>query len=130
MTILVDESIPLSSRFDRALSMLSGVGPATLTHILLVAFPDRYGVWNGTSEPEMRDRGLWPTFPHGASSGEKYEIVNSVLLTLAADLNIHLWTLDALWWESKLERENTGHYKDARFKAIWSMADQAEQTAR
>lgn len=70
VSILVDEAAPLSERFDTALSMVHGVGAATLSPMLLLAYPDRYGVWNGTSEPEMRDRGIWPTFPHGSSSGK------------------------------------------------------------
>lgn len=130
VSTLVDESEPLAERFDVALTMVHGVGPATLTPMLLLAYPDRYGVWNGTSEPEMRDRGLWPTFPHGSSFGKKYEIINSALIDLAAGLGVDLWTLDALWWASKLERQNNGEIKDARFKAVWSMANQAEQTAR
>lgn len=83
IAILVDETKPISDRFDSALSIVRGAGAATLTPILLLAYPDRYGVWNGTSEPEMRERGVWPTFPHGASEGGKYEIINSVLLQLA-----------------------------------------------
>lgn len=130
VSILVDETEALSDRFDTALSMVHGVGAATLTPMLLLAYPDRYGVWNGTSEPEMRDRGIWPTFPHGSSFGKKYEIINSVLIDLAEELGIDVWTLDALWWVSKLERQNNGEIKDARFKAVWSMANQAEQTAK
>ncbi len=130
VSILVDEAAPLSERFDTALSMVHGVGAATLSPMLLLAYPDRYGVWNGTSEPEMRDRGIWPTFPHGSSFGKKYEIINLALLDLAEELGVDLWTLDALWWVSKLERQNKGEIKDARFKAVWSMANQAEQTAK
>ncbi len=130
VTTLTNETLPLSDRFDAASSKVQGVGPATLTPMLLLAYPDRYGVWNGTSEPEMRDRRYWPAFPRGSSDGEKYEIVNSVLLNLASDFRIDLWTLDAIWWMSKLERQNTGHYKDDWFKAIWAMADQAEKTAK
>ncbi|KQW42164.1 MULTISPECIES: hypothetical protein [unclassified Ensifer] len=130
LTTLVDESLPLSGRFDSAASQLDGVGSATLTPILLVAYEDRYGVWNGTSEPEMRDRGLWPAFPRGATEGEKYHLINAQLLDLARDWGVDLWTLDALWWVDKLERQNTGHYKDAWFKAVWYMADQAERTAK
>lgn len=130
VAILIDETSPLPKRFDAASSMVHGVGAATLTPMLLLAYPDRYGVWNGTSEPEMRERGHWPTFPRGSSGGDKYEIINSVLVDLADELGIDLWTLDALWWVSKLERQNKGEYKDARFKAVWYMADQAEQTAK
>ncbi|MES2844240.1 MAG: hypothetical protein V4747_04335 [Pseudomonadota bacterium] len=120
----------VSIRDTNAYFMVRGVDAATLTSILLLAYPERYGVWNGTSEPEMRERGVWPTFTHGASEGEKYEIVNTVLLQLARDLNVDLWTLDALWWMSKLERKNTGHYFDSRDIAIWNMAEQASQTAK
>ncbi|SDX54353.1 hypothetical protein SAMN05444336_106132 [Albimonas donghaensis] len=130
VSILVDEAAPLSKRFDRALSMVHGVGAATLSPMLLLAYPDRYGVWNGTSEPEMRDRGIWPTFPIGSSAGTKYEIINSVLIDLAEKLGVDLWTLDALWWASKLERQDNGEIKNARFKAVWSMANEAEQTAK
>ena len=130
LTTLVDETLPLSGRFDSAASQLDGVGSATLTPILLVAYEDRYGVWNGTSEPEMRDRGLWPTFPRGATKGEKYELVNGQLLNLARDWGVDLWTLDALWWAGKLESQDTGHHKDTWFKARWAMATQAELTAK
>ncbi|EKE71775.1 MULTISPECIES: hypothetical protein [Roseobacteraceae] len=130
ISILVDETALLSDRFDTALSMVDGVGAATLTPMLLLAYPDRYGVWNGTSEPEMRDRGIWPSFPPNSSFGKKYEIINTKLIGLSKDLGVDLWTLDALWWVSKLERLNNGEIKDARFKAIWSMANQAEQTAK
>lgn len=130
VSILVNEATPLSERFDTALSMVDGVGPATLSPMLLLAYPDRYGVWNGTSEPEMRDHGIWPTFPYAASPGKKYEIINSVLINLSEELEVDLWTLDALWWVSKLERQNSGEIKDARFRAVWSMANQAEQTAK
>lgn len=130
IAILVDETAPLQERFDTALAMVHGVGAGTLTPMLLLAFPDHYGVWNGTSEPEMREHDVWPSFPRGASYGKKYEIINTVLLDLAEGLGIDLWTLDSLWWRSKLERQQTGHIKGARFKAVWSMANQAEQTAK
>lgn len=130
ITLLVDESKPILERYDTTVSMVRGAGAATLTPILLLAYPDRYGVWNGTSEPEMRDRGVWPTFTSGASDGQKYEAINSVLIQLARDLNVDLWTLDALWWLSKLERQNTGHYLGSRDIEIWKMAEQANQTAK
>lgn len=130
ISILVDESAPLSERFDTADSMLHGVGQATLSPMLLLAYPDRYGVWNGTSESEMRDRAIWPSFPRGSSRGKKYETINSVLIKLSEDLGVDLWTLDTLWWASKKDPKNKGEVKDARVKAIWDMANQAEQTAK
>jgi hypothetical protein len=130
LTTLVDETLPLSVRLDSAASRLDGVGSATLRPILLVAYEDRYGVWNGSSEPEMRDRGFWPTFPRGATRGKKYELINDRLVDVARDWSVDLWTLDARWWAGKLERQDTGLYKDTWVKAIWAMATQAELTAK
>lgn len=130
LATLIDETQSLSQRFDIALAQIKGVGSATLTPILLVAYPDRYGVWNGTSEAEMRELGMWPTFPYGSTHGQKYELINKLLMKLASDHKVDLWTLDALWWARKLERQNTGYYSNAWQKAIWQMATQAEQTAK
>ena len=130
VSILVDEDQSLPSRYDAAAGMLPGVGAATLTPILLLVFPKRYGVWNTTSESEMKKKGVWPAFPIRASMGEKYELINSVLNKLASEHKVDLWTLDALWWMSRMDEKVTGHYKDEWGKAIWGMATQAEQTAK
>ena len=129
VTKLVDESLPLSNRFDIAASLLDGVSWATLTPILLVAYPDRYGVWNGTSESEMRESGLWPSIPRRATDGERYALINAVLVDLAREHQIDLWTLDAVWWAGNLRRENSGRCLNDWQNAIWEMANQAEQTA-
>lgn len=129
LSILTDEDRRLSSRFDVVLSRIAGVGSATLTPILLCAYPDRYGVWNGTSEAQLRARGLWPTFPRGSTSGQKYQRINDVLVEVASDHHVDLWTLDALWWLERLKTQNPVRHGDAWKKAIWQMASQAEQTA-
>jgi len=97
LSILVDETRPIRNRVDTVIEA-PGMGVAKFSAILLVAYPNKYGVWNGTSEKALRHIGLWPDFPRGATTGDKYEAVNQVLLDLAARLGIDLWTLDALWW--------------------------------
>lgn len=96
--LLVDEAEPLAERATRAVDMVTGMASAVSTAVLLVAYPDRYGVWNSTSEGGLKAVGLWPTFDRGASFGERYVAVNSVLVALAADVGTDLWTLDSLWW--------------------------------
>ncbi|MFC0512379.1 hypothetical protein [Asaia spathodeae] len=131
LSLLIDETGSIAARVDKALGMLHGVGIGTLTPILLLAFPDRYGVWNSTSEGEMRSQGLWPQFPRGASVGKKYEILNAVLLDLARKAGTDLWTLDALWWQSNLEKKkDDGRVYGSKERAIWLMADRAEETAK
>lgn len=98
LKILLDENRQLSQRFTEALNLVSGFGKATATAILTVAYPDKYGVWNNTSEAALRQISLWPNFERGEGVGNRYERINDLLLRISLDLRIDLWTLDALWW--------------------------------
>lgn len=88
----------IDGRLSRATSMVTGMGRAVATAILLVVHPDQYGVWNSTSEGGLKLLNLWPDFERGASLGEKYTKINDILNRLARDLEVDLWTLDVLWW--------------------------------
>ena len=96
--ILLDEVRPIQERFPEALGLVTGLGKAIATGILTVAYPDKYGVWNNTSEAALRQVGLWPNFEKGEGVGGRYVKINSLLTQLCKDLGIDLWTLDALWW--------------------------------
>ncbi len=98
LAILLNENRPICERFAEALGMVSGFGKAIATGILTVAYPEKYGVWNNTSEAGLRQVGLWPNFDRGESIGGRYEKINALLVHLSSDLGIDLWTLDALWW--------------------------------
>lgn len=95
--VLVNEARPIRERVDAVIEA-PGMGVAKLSAILLVAYPEKYGVWNGTSQKALTSLGLWPEFRRGATTGERYVAVNQVLLDLARKLEIDLWTLDAIWW--------------------------------
>lgn len=101
--LLVDEGLPLRTRLNRLRPssgnpMVKGLGRAVITAILLVCYPQKYGVLNNTAEGAMKKLGLLPTLSRGASFGERYDAVNRVLLETAASLEADLWTLDMLWW--------------------------------
>jgi hypothetical protein len=96
LALLLDEEKPLPSRWDTVIRDVPGMGKAIVSAILLIAHPDRYGVWNNTSESSLRALGLWPEFEPGTSSGENYATVNALLNQVANALHIDLWTLDAL----------------------------------
>jgi hypothetical protein len=96
---LINESQPVGERIDQAVAAVRGMGKAVATAILLVVFPDRYGVWNSTSEGGLKALNLWPRFDRGESLGSRYVKVNEILNRLAGDLQVDLWTLDTLWWE-------------------------------
>ena len=75
---------------------MPGLGRAIITAILLVMHPDKYGVWNNRSQTAMEALGFWPKFERGESFGQRYANVNDVLLAVARELKIDLWTLDEL----------------------------------
>lgn len=101
LTELLDESKPMETRFNHAVEGVPGMGKAIVTAILQVVFPDKYGVWNNTSEGGLRVLKIWPNFEHGESNGSKYVKINEVLKELSKELNIDLWALDSLWWAVK-----------------------------
>lgn len=99
LRILLDEKRPIAERMDDVVKVApSGLGKGIMTAILHVAHPDKYGVWNNTSEGALATLGIFPDFPRGSSFGEKYRQINELLVRLAAALDTDLWTLDALWW--------------------------------
>jgi len=104
---LVDEGQPLPVRLTRAVNAVRGLGKGIATAILLVAYPDKYGVWNNTSESALRKLDVWPDFARGISFGDRYVQVNEVLLRLANDLAIDLWALDMLLWFLLKEAESS-----------------------
>lgn len=107
---LADEGLSLEKRLDTLLPpdgsvMVSRLGTATITPILQVMFPEKYGVLNKPVEDGLRKINLWPSFSRKTSFSEKYIEVNDILTTLAAELEIDLWTLDTLWWFIILDNE-------------------------
>lgn len=106
LRILFDESRPLRERLrklrpDSGTPLVNGLGRATLTPLLLIRFPDRYGVLNSVAENALKTLDLWPNVSPSAGFADCYISVNSRLLKLAEDLDIDLWTLDSLWWRVK-----------------------------
>lgn len=97
LAALVDEAQSLQTRMEPAVA-IKGMGKGIITAILHVAYPDRYGVWNNTSDASLVELGLMPKFDRGARFGERYSAINQVLQSLAAALDVDLWTLDAMWW--------------------------------
>jgi hypothetical protein len=101
--ILLDESRPIRERLNQLIpvrgpAFVPRLSRAVLTPILLIAHPDKYGVWNNVSESGLKTLDLWPEFERRAPFGDRYEKLNEVLVRLASAVETDLWVLDALWW--------------------------------
>lgn len=105
LTLLIDEGQPLAGRMTAAVDMATGMAKGVSTAILHLAYPNKYGVWNNTSEAGLKTLHLWPNFERGTTIGERYLQINALLNRLAEDLGTDLWTLDALWWAASQNDE-------------------------
>lgn len=117
LLVLVDETKSLSVRLDqvignRGVKTVPGLGQAAITPILHVVYPNRYGVWNSTSERTMIRLGFWPLFGPGWGFGYKYHAVNSAIGNAADHLGVDLWAIDTLWWKADREYGPTRQVSD------------------
>ena len=96
LQLLVDEKQPLEKRLDFVVNSVHGMGKAIITAILLIEYPDKYGVWNSTSEGALKALELWPKFDRKESFGFRYVRVNEILKYISDRLDVDLWILDAL----------------------------------
>lgn len=104
LRILLDESKPLKERLDFLFpqnknNYIKGLGRAIVTPILMVVYPEKYGVYNKRSAEGLNQVGLEPKFTRGASFSERYIKINEVLNKLAIENNMSLFELDDLWWK-------------------------------
>lgn len=101
LDILIDETIPLSKRFDMAYSTESkvkGLGINFLSKILCVYNPEKYVIWNKPAETFFDQIGLLPD--KGLTIGEQYEFYCNFFRIVCKDAGIpDMATLDALIWE-------------------------------
>ncbi len=93
---LLDESQRIEKRMNAP--TVKGMGRGVMTAVLLIAYPDKYGVWNNTSEQALKSLGLWPQFSWGESFGSRYVKLNALLGDLAQALGVDFWTLDAAFY--------------------------------
>ena len=107
--ILVDESRPVRDRLNElglerywgANSKVSHLGMPVLTAILHVTQPEKYGVWNNTSDAGLKKVRLWDIGWGAQPAGDSFVEMNEIYLYFAESLGIDLWTLEALWWIMK-----------------------------
>ena len=109
LIILLDESAHISVRVNRLRmnyqnaknSMVPNLGIPYITGILLIAQPDKYGVWNKTTMEGMEKVGLWEEKWLNDTAGKTYLRLLNIFNQLTTALNIDHWALDALWWVIK-----------------------------
>ena len=132
LKLLLDESVPIEKRLKKIRPknkdpMVKGLARSVITPILLVAYPEKYGVLNQVSENGLKILGLWPDFDRGVDFATKYTEVNKILLDLTHKLAIDLWTLDSLWWriddetDEDIDKEKTATGEEVEDPLIFGL---------
>ena len=101
LLVLIDETRPIAERLNslepgRGELAVPHLGKAKLTPLLMVTQPKLYGVWNDYSERALTGMGLMPEFADGARLGDRYTVVNAVLVELSTTYRVSLWWLDVI----------------------------------
>jgi hypothetical protein len=89
---LHNKPTPIEARWETAIQGVRGLGKATLSAVLHIMFPEEYGVWNRTSEASLKEMNIWPNVEGDLRGGPLYRRINELLLALAKDLDVDLWT--------------------------------------
>lgn len=101
LNMLIDESMPLSKRFDAAFTKeykIKGVGINFLSKVLCVYNPQQYVIWNEPAEEFFAQVGLLPD--KGLTLGEQYQSYCDFFREICKEAGIpDMATLDALIWE-------------------------------
>jgi len=98
---VLDEKTPIDARLNTEFIengglWVKGIGRAIITAILMVVYPEKYGVWNTKSESALKKLNLFPSFQRNDKFGDKYKKISEVLLELSNMHNISLWQLDGV----------------------------------
>ncbi len=104
-----------AKRFDRFLKVIKGLGPATVTEILCLFDPQRYGIWNDKARKALKilNFGSLPLTKYKIS-GKEYERINSVFREIAGLLirggikNADLLAVDYFLYEIWFEETKKG----------------------
>lgn len=101
-------SEPIETRFDNFLSRIKGLGPSSVTEILVFVYPDKYCLWNDKPKNVLPFLGLKDLLPDKvykyAINGKDYTKCNKALglvkkeLTKCGFKNIDFLDLDIFMW--------------------------------
>ncbi len=104
---LLDETKPIDRRIDMVTGqsndpIVKGLGPARISAILQIAYPDKYGVYNKVSVEGLKQIGMYPANSESSwnstTLGKKYAAINDVLIHIAKEYKLTLWAMDWVWW--------------------------------
>ena len=91
LKLLLNKSLPVSSRYDKFLSKIKHLGPAAITEMLCYIEPDICGIWNQQARKALKTLDIENIVDlrKYRISGEEYGVYNELLKAISHELQSH-----------------------------------------
>ncbi len=100
-SFIQQEKIPIEERIQKGLAgeySVYGIGKGILTGFLHTMYPEKYGVWNGSTILAFKKLDIYIHLMYSTKQGRTYVRVNDVLNNMASHLDTNLTFVDGFMW--------------------------------
>jgi len=108
--LIQDESFSIIERVQKGLAgkyKVDGIDKGILTGLFHTLYPEKYGVWNGSTERTFRKLDIYVPGIFSAKRGLAYVRINEILQKLAAELEASLTYVDGFMWYVATQLSNS-----------------------
>jgi len=101
LSFIQQETVPIKERIQGGLAgeyYVYGIGKGILTGFLHTIYPEKYGVWNGSTVKAFKKLDIYIPLMYSIKQGRAYLRVNTVLNNMASYLETNLTFVDGFMW--------------------------------
>ena len=101
LSFIQQEMVPIEKRIQKGLAgtyKVDGIGKGILTGLLHTMYPEKYGVWNGSTIKALKKLDITIPLMYSFKRGRTYVRVNAVLNKMASCLDTDLTYVDGFMW--------------------------------
>ncbi len=110
LSLIQQETVPIEKRVQSGLvgkNKVNGIGKGTLTGLLHTMYPDKYGVWNGSTVEAFEKLTITIPLMQSLKKGQTYTRINVELNKMASRLDTDLTYVDGFMWYVATRRKET-----------------------
>jgi len=101
LSFIQQEMVPIEKRVQKGLAgkyKVDGIGKGILTGLLHTMYPEKYGVWNGSTIKAFKKLDIIIPLMYSTKQGRTYVRINAVLHDMASRLDTNLTYVDGFMW--------------------------------
>jgi len=101
LSFIQRETVPIEDRIQKGLAgkyKVDGIGKGILTGLLHTIYPEKYGVWNGSTILAFKKLDIYIPLMYSTKQGRTYVRINAVLNNMASRLDTNLTYVDGFMW--------------------------------